>query len=93
MHDFIKISLLRTYIATHKLDVISLSETCRCCIFYRNSLPIQALGVQYLQEWINFEYFDFEVFTNNFELNIYTATANNTILTVAFGDFNAKSNL
>ena len=72
---------------------MSLSEICRCCIFYRNSLPLKALGIQYLQEWINFEYFDSEVFTNNFELNIYTATANNTILTVALGDFNAKSNL
>ena len=27
-HNFLKISLLRTYIATHKLDFICLSETC-----------------------------------------------------------------
>ena len=26
-HNFIKISLLKTYIATHKLDVLCLSET------------------------------------------------------------------
>ena len=36
---------------------------------------------------------DFEAFANNFELNLDAATANNTFLTVAFGDFNAKSNL
>ena len=36
---------------------------------------------------------DFESFANNFELNIDTATANNTFLTVVLGDFNAKSNL
>ena len=27
-HNFIKISLLKTYIVTYKLDVICLSETC-----------------------------------------------------------------
>ena len=32
-------------------------------------------------------------FAINFELNIVTATANNTFLTVVIGDFNAKSNL
>ena len=36
---------------------------------------------------------DFESFTNNFELNIDTPTANNTFLTVFLGDFHAKSNL
>ena len=35
----------------------------------------------------------FESFANNFELNIDTATAHNTFLTVVLGDFNAKSNL
>ena len=36
---------------------------------------------------------DFESFANSFELNIDTATAHNTFLTVVFGDFNAKANL
>ena len=36
---------------------------------------------------------DFELFQNNFELNIDTATAHNTFLTFVLGDFNAKSNL
>ena len=36
---------------------------------------------------------DFESFANSFELNIDTATAHNTFLTVVLGDFNAKSNL
>ena len=35
---------------------------------------------------------DFESFVDNFELNIDTATANNTFLTVVLDDFNAKSN-
>ena len=35
---------------------------------------------------------DFELFVDNFELNIDTATANNTFLTVVLDDFNAKSN-
>ena len=34
-----------------------------------------------------------EAFTNNFELNIDTATANSTFLNDVLGDFNAKSNL
>ena len=144
MHNFIKISLLKTYTATYKLNVICLSETYLdpsvsndddnleilgydlfranhpsntkrggVCIYYRNSLPLKILGIQYLQECINFEIRiggklcrfvslyrspsqsqdDFESFANNFELNIDTATANNTFLTVVLGDFNAKSNL
>ena len=143
-HNFIKISLLKTYIATHKLDVICLSETSLdysisndddnleipgyelyrgdhpsntkrggVCIYYRNSLPLKILGIQYLHECVNFEIRiggklyrfvslyrstsqsqdDFESFANNFELNIDTATPNNTFLTVVLGDFNAKSNL
>ena len=36
---------------------------------------------------------DFESFPIDFELNIDTATAYNTFLTVLLGDFNAKSNL
>ena len=36
---------------------------------------------------------DFELFANNFELNIYAVTANNLFLTVVLGDFNVKSNL
>ena len=36
---------------------------------------------------------DFKSFVDNFELNIDTATANHTFLTVIPGDFNAKSNL
>ena len=83
------------------------------CIYYRNSLPLKILNIQYLHECINFEIRiggklcrfvslyrsssqsqdDFESFANNFELNIETAISNNTFLTVAFGDFNAKSNL
>ena len=35
---------------------------------------------------------DFELFANNFELHIDTATADNTFLIVVLGDFNAKSN-
>ena len=85
-HNFIKISLLKTYIVTHKLDVICLSETYLdssisnddknlempgydsyradhpsnskqggVCIYYRNSLPLKILGIQYLHECINFE--------------------------------------
>ena len=77
------------------------------CIYYRNSLPLKILGIQYLQECINFEIRiggklcrfislycsssqskdDFEAFANNFELNLDAATANNTFLTVAIGDF------
>ena len=36
---------------------------------------------------------DFESFVDNFELNIDTATANNTFLAAVSGDFNAKSNI
>ena len=143
-HNFIKISLLKTYIATHKPDVICLSETYLdssisnynynleipgydlsradhpsntkrggFCVYYRNSLPLKILNIQYLHECINFEIRiggklcrfvslyrspsqsqdDFESFANSFELNIDTATAHNTFLTVVIGDFNAKSNL
>ena len=143
MHNFIKISLLKTYVATHKLDVICLSETyldssishdddnleipgydlftadhlsnttrSSVCIHYRDSLSLKTLNIQYLHECINFEIRiggklcgfvslycspsqsqdDFESFVDNFELNIDTATANNTFLTVVLDDFNAKSN-
>ena len=34
-----------------------------------------------------------KIFANNFELNIDTATASNTFLTVVLSDFNTKSNL
>ena len=74
---------------------------------------VKILGIQYLQECINFEVRiggtlcrfvslyhspsqsqdDFEVFANNFELNLDAATAKNTFLTVVLGDFNATSNL
>ena len=85
-HNFIKVSLLKTYIATDKLDVICLSETYLdssisnddenleipgydlfradhpsntkrggVCIYYRNSLPLKILNIQYLHECINFE--------------------------------------
>ena len=85
-HNFIKISLLKTCIATHKLDVICLSETYLdssisndddnlkipgydlfradhssnterggVCIYYRNSLPLKVINIQYLHECINFE--------------------------------------
>ena len=80
------------------------------CIYYRNSLPLKILNIQYLHECINFEIRiggklcrsvslyhspsqsqdDFESFVNNFELNTDTATAH---ITIALGDFNAKSNL
>ena len=83
------------------------------CIYYRNSLPLKILNIQYLHECINFEIRiggklcrfvslycspsqlqnDFESFAKNFELNINTATANNTFLSVVRSDFNAKSNL
>ena len=143
MHNFIKTSLLKTYVATHKLDVICLSETyldssishdddnleipgydlftadhlsntkrSSVCIHYRDSLSLKTLNIQYLHECINFEIRiggklcgfvslycspsqsqdDFESFVDNFELNIDTATANNTFLTVVLDDFNAKSN-
>ena len=36
---------------------------------------------------------DFESFINNFELNLDSVMVNNPFLTVALGDFNAKSNL
>ena len=82
-------------------------------IYYRNSLHLKILGIQYLQECINFEISiegnlcrflplycspsqrqdGFEVFANNIELNIDTATANDNFLTVVLGDFNDKSNL
>ena len=35
---------------------------------------------------------DFEPFANNLEINIDTATASNTFLTVVLGDFNPESN-
>ena len=143
-HNFNKISLLKTYVATHKLDVICLSETCLdsiisndddnleipdydlfradypsntkrggVCIYYRNSLPLKVLNIQCLQKYINFKIRiagkscrfvslhrspsqlqdDFESSANNFELNIDTATGNNTFLIVVLGDFNAKSNI
>ena len=83
------------------------------CIYYRNSLHLKILSIQYLQECINFEISiegkrcrflplycspnqrqdGFEVFANNIELNIDTATANDNFLTVVLGDFNDKSNL
>ena len=83
------------------------------CIYYRNSLPLKILGIQYLHECINFEIIiggklcrfvslyrsrsqsqdNFESFANNFELNIDTATANNTFLTAVLGYSNAKSDL
>ena len=82
-------------------------------IYYRNYLPLKILGIQYLQECINFEIIiggklrrfvslycspnqlqdDFELFANNFELNIDAVTTNNPFLTVVLGDFNIKSNL
>ena len=86
MHNFIKISLLKTYSATNKLYVICLSETYLdssisndhgnleipdydlfsanhpsntkqggVCIYYRNSLLLKILNIQYLHECINFE--------------------------------------
>ena len=85
-HNFVKIPVLKTHIATHKLDVICLSETYLdasisndddnleipgyhllradhpsntkqggVCIYYRNSLPLKILNIQYLHECINFE--------------------------------------
>ena len=35
----------------------------------------------------------YELFANNFKLNIDAVTANNPFLTVVLGDFNVKSNL
>ena len=86
VHNFIKISLLKTYIATNNLYVTCLSETYLdssisnddgnleipgydlfradhpsntkrggVCIYYRNSLPLKILNIQYLHECINFE--------------------------------------
>ena len=46
-----------------------------------------------LHRWPSQSQDDFESFANSFELNIDTATAHNTFLTVVLGDFNAKSNL
>ena len=142
-HNFIKIPQ-KTYIATHRLDVICLLETYldssisndddnletpgydlfrtdhpsnikrgSVCIYCRNSLTLKILSIQNIYMSINFEIRiggklgrfislycspsqsqdDFESFENNFELNIDTATPNNTFLTVVLGDFNAKSNL
>ena len=82
-HNFIKLSLLKPYIAIHKFDVVCLSETYLntsisndddslevpgynlfradhpsntkrggVCIYYRNSLPLNILGIHYLQEYI-----------------------------------------
>ena len=84
--NFIKLSLLKPYIAIHKSDGVCLSETSLnasisnddnslevpvynlfradhpsntkrggVCIFYRNSLLLNILGIHYLQEYINFE--------------------------------------
>ena len=54
------------------------SKLCRFVSLYRSTSQLQE---------------DFESFAKNFELNIDTATANNTFLTAFLGDYNAKSNL
>ena len=85
-HNYIKLFLLKAYIAIHKFDIICLSETYLdssttsdddnlaisgynlirsdhpsnnkrggVCIYYKNFLPLRVLGIQYLQECINFE--------------------------------------
>ena len=85
-HNYIKLFLLKAYIAIHKFDIICLSETYfdsstssdddnlaisgynlirsdhpsnnkrgGVCIYYKNFLPLRVLGIQYLQECINFE--------------------------------------
>ena len=84
--NYIKLSLLKAYIAIHKFDIICLSETYLdssttsdddnlaisgynlirsdhpsnnkrggVCIYYKNFLPLRVLGIQYLQECINFK--------------------------------------
>ena len=85
-HNYLKVSLLRTYVAIKKFDVVCLSETyldssnlsdddnfnlpvynviraehpsntekCDVCIYFKNSLPLNVLDIQLLQECINFE--------------------------------------
>ena len=85
-HNYLKISLLRAYVAIRKFDVTCLSETCLdlsnrsdddgfnlpgynvvkadhpsntkkggACIYFKNSLPLRVLDIQFLQECINFE--------------------------------------
>ena len=84
-HNYIKLFLLKAYIAIHKFDIICLSETYLdssttsdddnlaisgynlihsdypsnkrggACIYYKNFLPLRIVGIQYLQECINFK--------------------------------------
>ena len=85
-HNYLKVSLLRAYVAIKKFDVVCLSETyldssnlsdddnfnlpgynviraehpsntekCDVCIYFKNSLPLNVLDIQLLQECINFE--------------------------------------
>ena len=85
-HNYIKLFLVKAYIAIHKFDIICLSETyfdsstssdddnlaisgynlirsdhpsnnkrSDACMYYKNFLPLCVLGIQYLQECINFK--------------------------------------
>ena len=87
MHNYIKISLLRAYLSTHRVDVNCLSETYLdsdrshedinleivgytliranhpfntkrggACRYYRNSLALELLNIQYSEECINFSW-------------------------------------
>ena len=93
-----------THLIINKVVLVFIIETL---------FPLKILGIQYFQEYNNFEIRiegilcrfrsldglpsqsqdNFEAFTTDFELNIYTATASSTFLIVVLIDFNVESNL
>ena len=112
-HNYLKVSLLRAYVAIRKFDVVCLSETyldsCNLFdddsfnlpgynivradhpsntkkgsvwIYFKNSLPLQVLGIQLLQ---------FESFADNLELNLNSIALRSQYLIVILGDFSAQT--
>ena len=104
-HNYLKVSLLRVYVAVKKCDVVYLSET------YLGSSNLKVLDVQMLHECINFEIKianktcnfisfyrspsqskdEFESFSDNLEFNVDSIAFRNAYLIVALGDFNAQT--
>ena len=60
-HNFTRLSLLQAYNSVHNYDIICLSDHPSdnrrggVCVYYKNTLPLKLVNVNYLQECLNFE--------------------------------------
>ena len=90
-HNFIKLSVIRTYIAANQCDTSCLSETFLDSGILNENKYAKVCNFISLYISPNQSLEEFETFADNLDLNLDTISKNNPFLIVLLGNLNAKS--